>query len=43
MAGKTLNYTATVGALPVRDERAKIAEVVVTSMFSTAPAIRTGR
>ncbi len=32
VAGKTLNYTATVGALPVRDEKGKkIAEVVVTS------------
>ena len=45
VAGKTLNYTATVGALPVRDEKGKkIAEVVVTSTTSsTARAIPTGR
>jgi carboxypeptidase C (cathepsin A) len=38
VAGKTLNYTATVGALPVRDEKGKkIAEVVVTSYVLDGP------
>ncbi|MBU1376706.1 MAG: peptidase S10 [Alphaproteobacteria bacterium] len=32
VAGKTLNYTATIGALPVRDEKGKtVAEVVFTA------------
>ena len=38
VAGKTVNYTATVGALPVRDEKGKkIAEVVVTSYVLDGP------
>jgi carboxypeptidase C (cathepsin A) len=38
VAGKTLTYTATVGALPVRDEKGKkIAEVVVTSYVLDGP------
>ena len=38
VAGKTLNYTATVGALPVRDEKGKkIAEVVFTAYVLDGP------
>jgi carboxypeptidase C (cathepsin A) len=38
VAGKTLNYTATVGALPVRDEKGKkIAEVVFTAYTLDGP------
>ena len=38
VAGKTVNYTATVGALPVRDEKGKkIAEVVVTAYVLDGP------
>src|SRR4249920_2799194 len=38
VAGKTLNYTATVGSLPVRDEKGKkVAEVVVTSYVVDGP------
>lgn len=38
LGGKVLNYTATVGALPVRDETGKkIAEVVVTSFMLDGP------
>ena len=39
VAGKTLNYTATVGSLPVRDEKGKkIAEVVFTAYVAGRPA-----
>ena len=42
--GRTLNYTATVGALPVRDETGKkIAEVVVTTYTLDGPRTRTDR
>jgi carboxypeptidase C (cathepsin A) len=38
VAGKTLNYTATVGSLPVRDEKGKkIAEVVFTAYTLDGP------
>ncbi|HEX2815576.1 MAG TPA: peptidase S10 [Phenylobacterium sp.] len=38
VAGKTLNYTATVGSLPVRDEKGKkIAEVVFTAYVLDGP------
>jgi carboxypeptidase C (cathepsin A) len=38
IAGKTLNYTATVGSLPVRDEKGKkIAEVVFTAYTLDGP------
>ena len=38
VAGKTINYTATVGALPVRDEKGKkIAEVVFTAYTLDGP------
>ena len=38
VAGKTLNYTATVGSLPVRDEKGKkIAEVVFTAFTLDGP------
>jgi len=38
VAGKTLNYTATVGSLPVRDEKGKkIAEVVFTAYILDGP------
>jgi len=38
VAGKTLNYTATVGVIPVRDEKGKkIAEVVFTSYILDGP------
>lgn len=38
VAGKTLNYTATVGALPVRDEKGKkIGEVVFTAYVLDGP------
>ena len=38
VAGKTLNYTVTVGALPVRDEKGKkIAEVVFTAYTLDTP------
>lgn len=38
VAGKTLNYTATVGTLPVRDEKGKkIAEVVFTAYTLDGP------
>ena len=38
VAGKTVNYTATVGALPVRDEKGKkIAEVVFTAYVLDGP------
>jgi carboxypeptidase C (cathepsin A) len=38
LAGKTLNYTATVGALPVRDEKGKkIGEVVFTAYVLDGP------
>lgn len=38
VAGKTLNYTATVGSLPVRDEKGKkIAEVVFTAYILSGP------
>ncbi|WP_309605253.1 S10 family serine carboxypeptidase-like protein [Phenylobacterium sp.] len=38
VAGKTLSYTATVGALPVRDEKGKkIAEVVFTAYVLDGP------
>ena len=38
VAGKTLNYTATVGSLPVRDEKGKkVAEVVFTAYTLDGP------
>ncbi len=38
VAGKTLNYTATVGALPVRDEKGKkVGEVVFTAYTLNGP------
>jgi carboxypeptidase C (cathepsin A) len=38
VAGKTLNYTATVGSLPVRDEKGKkVAEVVFTAYVLDGP------
>ncbi|MGZ6050338.1 MAG: S10 family peptidase, partial [Phenylobacterium sp.] len=38
VAGKTVNYTATVGSLPVRDEKGKkIAEVVFTAYVADGP------
>src|SRR4029434_9375208 len=38
VAGKTLNYTANVGSLPVRDEKGKkIAEVVFTAYVLDGP------
>src|ERR1700722_39434 len=38
VAGKTINYTATVGSLPVRDETGKkVAEVVFTAYTLDGP------
>src|SRR5262249_61132664 len=44
VAGKTLSYTATVGSLPVRDEKGKtIAEVVFTAYILDGPKDPTTR